>query len=1203
MYTVSNKRNHNSNDTTVYSQDLSTTNQTIYHIRARHQWKTLPMATIWIDKRQVQALLDSGSEINLIQEDVAKMLEHQKNVSRINNNNPIKIECGGKISMSEYLLLGSCFKLKERSYTASFHVVNISTNVPKMILGIPWLREHGIILNFEQNAYSIMDQGGKIIDQVNNDTDYKSNFQQVTDNSSYLTQEHANSNLEDEGHDKVDNSEITLPPELSDLAIYVAKPDYKGKLKESDFKTFIEFEKTKPNRMGTPGYPIPQAWLTQAKKQMQVMVDQGVVEEVNGYCNYVSPGFFIRKRDTEELRLVINYRTANQYVIGMESQLPSIYDSIVTLPDSAFTVLDITSAFYTVKLDKLSQDFLCFKVGNQTYRPLRAPMGYKNSAQLFAAFINHILSSSLKPHLTIYVDDLLIIGKPNTIVSLTREVIQHLGGYGIRFSAKKIQFNQRSIEYLGYKIVPGGIKPLERHIEAIVNLPPPQTVRDVRSLIGMANFIRNWIPNISESLKHMYQTIKDYGDKGKKGRISISEELILEYQNFKETLQRLPTIGRFIPGYPILIFTDASRYSTGAVVIQLSDKADSRKPIQMIIDEIKERNGKVQGKILGFSSYKLTPAEQNYSVYDLELLAIDKVLEQYEQWLIGSPVTVITDHANLSRLTTKVRLTPRISRTMEFLMQFDVRIGFMEGDSNTMADGLSRYPIHKSSEPSKIEVELFRRSKLRPEILEPSIPYEDTEIPNQVKRLFITTAKINESDNVFLRVPEMTLEIVEKYQEDQIHDITGLPITLHDKLKEAVSNIKVNSKLHFLTIQGDKLLTKEHKWWIPQEQYEIILWIIWNTHINNDMHRGIQETLRCIRKRYNFDDLYKLTQVVVNSCKICQSNKPTNFSISNYRYIPTPSRPHMIMSADHITDLDTSKDGYNEILVIVDLFTRYTYLIAAKKQDTAEETFQRLEEKLCLHGGLPITMLTDNGTKFKGEFNKNLSWRGINHWNTSIYRAKSNGANERMNGIIKQCLRTHGALMRPHWPQHLSATEFFINSRTHSAIRRSPNELKFGYEPEWIDTNKRLEMLNTDTRIQVMSDEEWYNYIQEKVKPIQALLVKSKDRNKKKITKTGKPVVFKVGEMVWISRHAYVAKGLKALKAVFIGPAVTKEAVRRNIPNKVNILNSSIVLHVNAEFLRKFIKPIDTVRQLRIAMDEYFETIVTTDNTPNRQIK
>ena len=35
----------------------------------------------------------------------------------------------------------------------------------------------------------------------------------------------------------------------------------------------------------------------------------------------------------------------------------------------------------------------------------------------------------------------------------------------------------------------------------------------------------------------------------------------------------------------------------------------------------------------------------------------------------------------------------------------------------------------------------------------------------------------------------------------------------------------------------------------------------------------------------------------------------------------------MMMSTDHFTGLETFLEGYDEILVIVDLFTRYTYLI------------------------------------------------------------------------------------------------------------------------------------------------------------------------------------------------------------------------------------------------------------------------------------
>lgn len=171
-----------------------------------------------------------------------------------------------------------------------------------------------------------------------------------------------------------------------------------------------------------------------ADQQMEEMVEQGIVEEVHGYCRYMSPGFFIAKRDTEKLRLVIDYQEANKYVKPIKSELPSIYDTVITLPRSKFIVLDIRSAFYTVLLDEKSRDYLCFTVNGKKYRPLRAPMGYKNSAQLFAAFIDHITPAHLKEKLVVYVDDLLIVGTHESIRELTREVIKELGEYGILFS-------------------------------------------------------------------------------------------------------------------------------------------------------------------------------------------------------------------------------------------------------------------------------------------------------------------------------------------------------------------------------------------------------------------------------------------------------------------------------------------------------------------------------------------------------------------------------------------------------------------------------------------------------------------------------------------------------------------------------------------------------------------------------------------------
>lgn len=221
----------------------------------------------------------------------------------------------------------------------------------------------------------------------------------------------------------------------------------------------------------------------------------------------------------------------------------------------------------------------------------------------------------------------------------------------------------------------------------------------------------------------------EYAANNKKGKITMSKKLHEEFVNFKTVLSNLPTIGRFQDGYPIIIFTDASRYATGAVVIQLNEKLDKR-DMRSAIEDIENNNGKVKVRILGCSSHKLSKPESRYTVYELELLTIDKVLEQYKQWLLGSPMTIVTDHDNLSKLETKVRITPRIARTVEFMLQFNLQICFMEGTSNTLADGLSRYPIHRSAKIEPSEVELFKHKQLFQATLELCGTPNNDEIPN-----------------------------------------------------------------------------------------------------------------------------------------------------------------------------------------------------------------------------------------------------------------------------------------------------------------------------------------------------------------------------------------------------------------------------------------------------------------------------------------
>ena len=83
-------------------------------------------------------------------------------------------------------------------------------------------------------------------------------------------------------------------------------------------------------------------------------------------------------------------------------------------------------------------------------------------------------------------------------------------------------------------------------------------------------------------------------------------------------------------------------------------------------------------------------------MFEQETLAILEALLKWEDKLIGYRVHVVTDHQALEFFKTQLRLSSRQTRWMEYLSRFDFDIRYVKGNSNKVADALSRYYEHDS---------------------------------------------------------------------------------------------------------------------------------------------------------------------------------------------------------------------------------------------------------------------------------------------------------------------------------------------------------------------------------------------------------------------------------------------------------------------------------------------------------------------------
>ena len=97
---------------------------------------------------------------------------------------------------------------------------------------------------------------------------------------------------------------------------------------------------------------------------------------------------------------------------------------------------------------------------------------------------------------------------------------------------------------------------------------------------------------------------------------------------------------------------------------------------------------------VGFYFTTLTPAECNYDIYDLELLAIVKSLPHWHPLLVGSlhKIKVISDHMNLQYWRDLQKISRRVAHEVLELADYDIEIHHLKGSANGQADALSRRP-------------------------------------------------------------------------------------------------------------------------------------------------------------------------------------------------------------------------------------------------------------------------------------------------------------------------------------------------------------------------------------------------------------------------------------------------------------------------------------------------------------------------------
>ena len=127
----------------------------------------------------------------------------------------------------------------------------------------------------------------------------------------------------------------------------------------------------------------------------------------------------------------------------------------------------------------------------------------------------------------------------------------------LKLSPEKCEIASQSIRFLGSTITNEGISPQAEKIKTLLKkIMTITTTKQVKRLIGSAQFLRNFITNLGEKLIPFYQLLRKGADfEAKKTHYNTLETVKKDLLEATEVTLRLPT-----PGLQYVLLCDASYY-------------------------------------------------------------------------------------------------------------------------------------------------------------------------------------------------------------------------------------------------------------------------------------------------------------------------------------------------------------------------------------------------------------------------------------------------------------------------------------------------------------------------------------------------------------------------------------------------------------------------------------------------------------------
>ena len=252
------------------------------------------------------------------------------------------------------------------------------------------------------------------------------------------------------------------------------------------------------------------------------------------------------------------------------------------------------------------------------------PFGLKNAPTIFSRVVVAIFKEFIHKFLEVYFDDWTIFGLMDKHVGALRLMLAKCREHQISLNLKKCIFCVPFGILLGHVVCRQGLMVDPTKIAIIVNLPPPASVKQLRTTLGHTGYYRKFIKGYAQIAARMEKLLKH------DAKYEWNEECQKNLDILKERMVTAPIL--VFPDWKKIfhVHVDASSIALGIILAQLGE-------------------GSIDHPI-AFASRKLSSVERNYTTTEREGLGMVYALQKFRHYFLRSHFKMLTNHSTLKYL-------------------------------------------------------------------------------------------------------------------------------------------------------------------------------------------------------------------------------------------------------------------------------------------------------------------------------------------------------------------------------------------------------------------------------------------------------------------------------------------------------------------------------------------------------------------------